>query len=233
MYPLHDKHLCLYDISNLWARDPRQAPPAEEVLNRLFQAMWQGDLDVRLPNAADGDASIRERLLNACLIPDYHPRLRFVDEGTDADGSADVSLARCVIWRADDEPNSSRFEDACLVMSAAKFDDYSDIIKVTLTLLVVQRDRFANYCQANGWRLPAFWFPRRTTPTLSSQVRDARRWLKDQADAGKKAMSKNGYMKACQQQVPGLSGRQFMMAWDDDKVIPKSWKTAGRPLRRG
>ena len=152
MYPLNDTHLCLGDLSNHWVRDLSQAPPVGEVFDILIQAMWQGDLDVRLPNAADGDACVRKRLLDACRISDNHPRLIFVNEGTDApssciehpDGSVSVNLARCVIWRANDEANSSRFQDACLVMSAAKFNDYADIIKVTLTLLFVQRDRFAN-----------------------------------------------------------------------------------------
>jgi hypothetical protein len=236
MYPLSDQTLLLVDLARHWARGLPQPPTADEVLDSLLSAIWRGDLRASLPEVEGLDTDPRRRLLEVCVRFPDHPGLIFLEPGQEAppalvyrlDGSAEVDPRICVVWPAASEAcTPATFLAAYDTLSHASSNAFSDLVKPLLDLLAVGRDDFAAYCQSEGFPLPFFWFARNAGPASAKAAADCRRWLRVEVAAGRKRLSRDGYLAEAQALFRGLSERSFLRAWEEE--TPPAWKRRGRP----
>jgi hypothetical protein len=172
MYPLIETSLTLLDLARHWRRSFPERPPADELTDRLLQAVWSGEL---LVCGEDGSVIPRERLLHmarqtgASGMP--HPGILICDNPSDLppearnlpDGGAEVSLAHRL--RLPTDPSRWTPEivaDAYALLASCRMRDFSPLIHPRFVSLRITRDAFGALCIGRGYELPGFWFPRGT-----------------------------------------------------------------------
>jgi len=172
MYPLIETSLTLLELARHWSRSFPERPPADELADRLLQAVWSGEL---LVCGEDGSAIERDRLLQMVGQADQsalpHPGILICDDLSAVppevfilpDGGAEVSLARRLHLPADASLWTSEIVDAaCTVLASCGMRDFSSLLHPKLISLRITRDAFAALCVGRGYELPSFWFARGT-----------------------------------------------------------------------
>jgi hypothetical protein len=170
MYPLVDASLPLLELAEHWSRSFPERPPANELTDRLLQAVWSGEL---LVSGEDGSAIGRDRLLQMVKQADQsalpHPGILIGDDLGALPpevrilpaGGAEISLARRLRLPTDPSRWTSEIvADACAVLVSCRMSDFSPLIHPRFVSLRVTRDGFAAFCTGRGYELPGFWFAR-------------------------------------------------------------------------
>jgi hypothetical protein len=175
MYPLIETSLTLLELARHWSRSFPERLPADELADRLLQAVWSGEL---LVCGEDGSAIQRERLFHMVRQTDAstmpHPGIVIYDDPSDLppevrilpDGGAEVSLAHRL--RLPTDPSLWTPEivaDACTVLASCRMRDFSSLIHPKFVSLRITNDAFAAFCIGRGYELPGFWFARSTAGT--------------------------------------------------------------------
>jgi hypothetical protein len=172
VYPLTETSLTLLELARHWSRGFPERPPADELTDRLLQAVWSGEL---LVCGEDGSAIERECLLQmvgqAGQSALRHPGILIYDDPSALppevrmlpDGGAEISLARRLRLPTDPSGWTSQIvADAYTVLASCRMGDFSPLIHPRLVSLRITRDAFGALCIGRGYELPGFWFPRDT-----------------------------------------------------------------------
>jgi hypothetical protein len=241
MYPLHDDHINLGDITKYWSRDLTQRPPEEELLALLIKAYWKGELQIRKLNdlkpleAIDFikiiESQERQRKNDADILIGTSTDELPLEQIAHTDGSASIDLRPRLILPEDQSWSDKIVNRAIKTLSQVDWKDYPTAVRSGIFLCMIAKDDFAEFCDTRNFDRPKFWFKQMANPAQksSSLARvKVRKWLKEQARKPKNK-SKKAYFEEADALFEGLSKRSFDLAWSE--VVPESWRKSGAPRK--
>ena len=241
MYPLRDDHIRLGELANYWCRDMPQRQVEEEVLSLLVKAYWRGELQIR--GANDLKPFKRTELIK--IIED-HERPKgdeakiLIGASEDelppkqidnTDGSFSIDLRPRLILPKKHPWPASVVAGAFETMSNVNWEDYASSMRAGLVCCMVGKDDFAEFCDAQGYDRPKFWFKRTANPSQISSAgarAKARKWLGEQSRHPKKG-KKDDYFNDAIARYPTLSRRSFDDLWTH--IVPPDWHKPGAPKK--
>lgn len=241
MYPIDATTLPVSDLIMHWQRTANGHPPESELLTSLLNAFWAGILEVMTPGT---DEVVARQLLIDALHQSASEQpcdIVFFERDEDLgpvleqhpDGSAGVDTSTRVRLNTDPAQRTiAELEKAYSVLSATVSEHYPQPFLTAFRIYTIDRNEFAQLCDAKGWLRPAFWFdeqpPRPHARSLASARTQARRWLRDQTRC-EKNKPKSEYCREAQRLFSGLSERGFNEIWAE--VVPEKWKLS-IPIKR-
>jgi hypothetical protein len=245
MYPLSDQGLAVSEVVEHWVRSIPEHPTFQELVTRLLQAYWRGDLRIHPPS----NPRPTEPVLLLGILHDYVSKrsdsedfeIVFYEDENELpedlvelpDGSMLCDNRTRI--RLPHDPNHwspDVLAQAFERLQTLEFQAFPRDAMTGFLALSVDRDAFGELCDHRGWPRPSFWFSGsqrgETRRSLASARTRARKWLRDQT-RGSKRQSKEGYWVEASAKFPGLSKRAFDAIWA--KEVPPPWRQPGAPKR--
>jgi hypothetical protein len=235
-----DDVLTLADIAKFWSRAPGSVRTEEEIFGLLVQAVWRGNLTIKVPaehEPRNGD--YRYSLLQAMAGVHSHPGVLFVQpcepvepvEELLADGTTLLDLRERIVWVADgEEPDEATAEAAFGTLASVKIDDYdAAVVGPILMSLSVDRVALRRYCEGAKISPPKFWITTKSSRGTSAAKAHCIKWLASLARSGSKPASKAALRKDALAKFPGLTADGFNAVWKAH--APTHWKRAGAPKK--
>jgi len=169
MYPLPQPILRLPDLARHWRRHFPERPPAEELVETLLQAFWQG---MSVLCRADGTPVRRVGVLGMVRAAAPHPGMLIYEQPGHPpplkqelpDGGVTIVLGHRVYLPSQTADWSDEIiSAACSTLAVCRWTDYSASAHMGLLELAMTRDAFEALCVERGYERPPFWFGRDAT----------------------------------------------------------------------